>query len=157
MLKSKLVVEGQERVKFHKQSSASPHLSYSSQPATPPDWLFLLTLLLILLLYHILSLPPFAFISLFLTPLPSSINLSSSMRLASHSQWPILHQTAQNRNSGITFDYSLSLYNQILSHTLSNCLSHQSFLLMSHNHHLRPDTSWISAEVSLPPSFLICH
>lgn len=129
-----------------------------AQLFTPPDQLGLLTScsswLCCLYCCHLLSLPSFAFSSPFLILLSSSINLSSSMCLASHSQWSTLHQTAHHRNCEVTFDCSLSLCYWNLSHTLPKCLSHLSFPLMSQNHHLRRGhhTSWISAEVSLPPA-----
>lgn len=89
---------------------------------------------------------------------PELYKLVPTTCLASRSQWPTLHQTAQNRNSGVPLGFFPYFSYQILLHPLSSRLSHLSFLLMSHNHHLHPSPhhSWISEEVSLPLCLLTC-
>lgn len=107
---------------------------------------------------HTLSLPSFAFISPFLMPVPSSVNVSSSVYLTSHSQWPSVHQSARNRNSGVAFGSSLRLCHGILSHTLDNGFPTHLFQHASQpppsppGHH----ASWVSADLSLPLCLPVC-
>lgn len=129
MLKSKLVGEAGERMKFPRVQPL-PQLSN-------PSWLFCLYF------GHILPLSSFAFISPFPMPLPRSVNVSSSMYLAS------LHQTAQNRNSGVTLT--------LLCHGILSYTRQVSLPLVFSTHSSQPSPSplghhtyWFSADFSLP-------
>lgn len=132
MLKSKLVGEAWEKMK-------SPRAQPLAQLSNP-SWLFCFYF------GHVLSLPSFAFISPFLMPLPSSVNVSSSVYLTSHSQWPSLHQTVRNRNSGVAFDPSLRLSWNPVSYTWQVSFP-PVFSSMPPDHHLRP-------QATTPPGFL---